>query len=492
MNEDRSWQDLLGVVVRRWRLILTVFLGGLALAVLYASSQTPVYLATAKIIVTPERARVAVSPDANEGSRIEQVTDEDLNSEVGLLKSESLVREVLEAERSEREEPPPAVQKSAIATVFDLPGIVYRTVHGLPAPDAFELQVQRTAKRLDIAPVTRSSLIEVTYADGNPERAARFVNLLVERHVERRARLSLQSDKRRFFEAQRGVLNERLLRAEQALRDFYAREQIRSGENRAAISTRLAELESELVKAETELADNGARAEHLAQAIGQYARRLPPGTAEASTPGELIRARLIDLQLKRVELLAKFAPTSTHIRDLDQQIAQARRLLAEEKKRTGGGGAINPTYQQLELELAQSQAKVAAMRARVASLREQVDRSRATLQHLDQVAATQDRLEQEVATAKAALLTYARKEEEARFSNALDESRILNLAVAEPARAPLVPERWRGLRQIAFGGAFSLLLGIGLGFGRDRLDPSVKTSAEAERLTQLPVLGEIP
>ena len=42
-----------------------------------------------------------------------------------------------------------------------------------------------------------------------------------------------------------------------------------------------------------------------------------------------------------------------------------------------------------------------------------------------------------------------------------------------------------------FGFGTSLLLGIGIALMRDWLDPSVKTTLQVERITGLPVLGEI-
>ena len=89
-------------------------------------------------------------------------------------------------------------------------------------------------------------------------------------------------------------------------------------------------------------------------------------------------------------------------------------------------------------------------------------------------------------------MTYLKKEEEARFSRALDESRIVNLNVAEPAEVPIDPEAAHRMETIFVGILLSLALGLGLAFVREQLDPTVKSSAEAERLTGLPVISEIP
>jgi uncharacterized protein involved in exopolysaccharide biosynthesis len=152
--------------------------------------------------------------------------------------------------------------------------------------------------------------------------------------------------------------------------------------------------------------------------------------------------------------------------------------------------AINPAYQNLEVDLAQTKAQMAAVGARVEALRSQVADHRTQVGHHDEVGSEQDRLEQAVASAKA-FITYSKKEEEARFTTALDESSFVDLAVAEPAKVPTTPEKSKQMIMLILGATMSLVAGVGLGFVRDRLDPSVKSAAEAQNVTGLPILAEV-
>ncbi|MFI5364889.1 MAG: GumC family protein [Candidatus Binatia bacterium] len=504
-EHDISWQEVLGVLLRRWQLILGCFIAGVTVAAIIAWVQHPTYLATARIMVTSRRARIAMSPDANAGAPLAPVTDEDLNSEVALLKSVALVREVLTSAANLPEERPPATARQGVllheistllGSVFRLPAMVYDTLHRVPPLSPLEVSVRRTADLVAVTPVAKSNLIEVSYEDMDPQWAADFVNQLVARHVDRQAQINQQSEAQQFFETQRQLLSQRLHQAEEALRQFYGHERIAPGENRTAVSNRVAALESELAKSQTELAEGESRVEFLAKEIGKHPRNIP--SMSASREGQpdalqLVRTRIIELELQRSELLSKFAPTSTKVQDLERQIAEAKSLLAAQQKDPSvAAGMVNPTYQDLELDLAKTQAQLAAVRGRVVALQSQAATLRSERDHLEQVAAAQDRLEQDVTTAKNALITYSKKEEEARFSSALDESRILNVSVVEPAQVPVAPQRWKGPRQLSAGAALSLLLGIGLAFVRDRIDPSIKSAAEACQLTGLPLLGEIP
>jgi uncharacterized protein involved in exopolysaccharide biosynthesis len=487
-----DWREIVALLFRRRKLILCVFVSGVATAVLLAGVRGPVYQATAKLMVTSLRARITVSPDPKSASTVDRLTDQDLNSEVALLSSSALVREALEPDREEIEKMDRTgwgKQISAmVASAIGLPTHLYRIMHGVPPLSRFEKVVLDVAANVTVTPVSKSNLIEVSYAADDREWAAQFVNRLVERHVERRARMNQQSEALGFLENQRQLLNDKLRTAEDALTNFYTREGIDAApEQRTTLRTQLAAVELTLANSTTELAEGTARIAFLSQEIhsGRVAGTEP---LSQTSPLQLLRTRIIDLQLQRNDLLIKFAPTSVRVQELDGQIEEARRLLAVEEKAKAVTGGNGP----LQLELAQAQAQLAAVNARVKALRSRIASDRATLVHLDQIAAKQERLEQEVTTAKEAFLTYSKKVEEARFSDALDASGIVNVAIAEPAQVPVAPEPSKSVRILAVAAIMSLFAGVGLAFARDRLDPAVKSSAEAERVTGLQILADIP
>src|SRR5262249_45350595 len=148
----------------------------------------------------------------------------------------------------------------------------------------------------------------------------------------------------------------------------------------------------------------------------------------------------LDLEMQKSQLLATYLPTSVKVQDIDRQITEAKRLLKENKDTLADlTTAINPAHQTLEVDLAHTQAQMAAVSARAESLRSQITDYREKVAHLDEIASDQEHLEQQLAAAKQAYATYAKKEEEARFSSALDESSIVNIAVAERATVPSAP-----------------------------------------------------
>lgn len=493
------WEELAAMLRRRMTLALSVFAVGVAAVLTLTWLSEPTYQASAKLMVTSERPRIAVSPDASQKPTLDRVTEQDLNSEVALLQSADLVREMLEPYRAGFESRTAASGNAVSALLrlpLDLPRRLYRRLHQVPPASPFEEWAAGTAKRVAVSPISKSNLIEVSFTAASAPWAAEFVNALVSRHVERHVRLNQQSETRRFFETQRDLVSAELRRAEDALRAFYAREHVAESvpEQRALLHTRLADVELALSNAQTEIAEQTARLEFLHGEMRSQPRHLAanPGLARSDSL-QLVKGHLLSLEIQRSELLSKFAPNSLKVQDVERQIADAKRLLAgEQQEAAAAARTVNPAYQALSVDLAHTQAQLVAMQARAESLQAQAARHRQDIAHFDRIASEQARLEQEVATAKESFLVYRKKEEEARFSDALDESKIVNVSVVESARVPAAPMPSKALMQIIVGALLSLLAGVSLAFVRDRVDPTVKSAAEARALTDLPVLAEIP
>lgn len=496
MNDQQiPWRELVAILHRRRRFIAQTFLAGFVTVAIGLSMQKPNYRAFATLMVTSDRAQIVVSPDANTRPTVQNVSEGDMNSEVALIYSEALVRDVLEPYWEDDEETPSLFSriKSAIFFPLRIPGLLYQRMHKLPSPSPFESWVQDTLDKVGVAIVGRSNLIEVSYTASNPKWAAEFVNKLVARHIERRAKLSQQSEARRFFEAQRDVLGAKSREAEVALSDFNHRQGIDtlSPEQRQGVRARLAELQTMLGDSERELAEGTARIEFLTNEIKNYPKNIATESKIAQNQ-QFIRPKILELELQRSELLSRYAPTSVKVRDIDRQIAQAKRLMDSNRETLAETtNAINPAYQSLEVDLAQTKAQMAAVSARVEALRSQVNEHRTTVAHLDEISSEQERLEQAVASAKEAATTYAKKEEEARFTTALDESNLVDIAVAQSAEVPNVPEKSKQAMRFVLGAIVSLIAAVGLAFLRDRMDPAVKSATEAKTVTGLPILAEI-
>jgi uncharacterized protein involved in exopolysaccharide biosynthesis len=109
---------------------------------------------------------------------------------------------------------------------------------------------------------------------------------------------------------------------------------------------------------------------------------------------------------------------------------------------------------------------------------------------LDQQEVTQEGLLRDKNAQEANYLLYMRKQEEARISDALDESRIINVAVVEPVAVPEVPARSR-LLVLLLGMVAAIVVSLGVALVAEYLDPSLRTSEDVNEFLDLPVLASV-
>jgi uncharacterized protein involved in exopolysaccharide biosynthesis len=88
-------------------------------------------------------------------------------------------------------------------------------------------------------------------------------------------------------------------------------------------------------------------------------------------------------------------------------------------------------------------------------------------------------------------LLHLHKREEARIGDALDERRILNVAIVEPPVAAALPVHPLLLYfLLAFG--FATVFSVGTAFTAEYFDPTIRTPDEARGLLEVPVLAWLP
>src|SRR6266566_3410880 len=208
---------------------------------------------------------------------------------------------------------------------------------------------------------------------------------------------------------------------------------------------------------------------------------------------ERMKTTLLDLELKRTDLLAKFEPTYRPVQQVEQQIAQTKAAIAAAEKTPLRDETTDrdPTYEALRAELAKSQTDLASLEARATATASLVRSYRAESQELD----NKELLHQDMVRAAKAdednYMLYLHKQEEARINDALDRQRISNVVVAEPAVVPLLPQpRW--LLALLLGGLVAALSSVVVAFAVDYWDPSLRTPEEVESLFGSPVVAAIP
>jgi uncharacterized protein involved in exopolysaccharide biosynthesis len=151
----------------------------------------------------------------------------------------------------------------------------------------------------------------------------------------------------------------------------------------------------------------------------------------------------------------------------------------------------DPNYEWAKAELEKSQVEERALQGREARTEFELSQSWERAQRLGESAIRQQDLLRNLRTAEETYLLYARKSEEARIGDALDERGILNVAIVEPPRAPVLPKHagWVVMLAgfVAAGG-----VSTGVAFVADALDPALRTPADVLACLDVPLLASLP
>jgi uncharacterized protein involved in exopolysaccharide biosynthesis len=457
-------------------IVFWVIFGGAAAGIAFMK---PEYKSTMKVLVKRERMDPVMSPSANASSQTgENVTEDELNSEVEILKSRDLLEQV-------------AVASGLVGAA---------NADGAPAPHSrVELSeaVSDLQSDLSIVPIRRTTLIEATYRSPDPVLAAGVLSNLAKLYVEKHLAVHRPTGAHEFFDAQTKTFSEELQQAESRLAEFGRTERvIAPAAERDSALQRLAEFESAAQQTQAAIAEADQRIATLDAQIATTPTRQTT-QIQTSENGDLIRglkARLLELDLQHTNLLQKFTAEYPPVQQLQAQIDQTRAALTDAQATPVSAETTdqNPTHQWLRDERARVSIERNAQRARAQSLARTIADYRAKAQHFDDARARQDELVQSVKLAQEAHQLYQHKREEARISDALDRTRIANVSLAEEPTVPATPSNsGRGLL-LALAAVTAFVASMLTALGLHRLNPYFRSPDEVQEFLGVPVLATLP
>ncbi len=450
-----------------------------AAAVLYALVGTK-YQANMKILVRRGRADSPVSAGENAPLDLTHlaVTEEELNSEVELLRDDDVLRRVVE-------------QTGVGGRDW------FHFLHMSEGPAArVERAARRLATKLRVEPLKKTNLIAVDYAADNPETAARVLQSLANVYLEKHLNVHRPSGELPFFTQQASESKRQLEESKKQLLHFTAqRGVIAAGLQRDLTLQKLSEMEAGHRQAKVELAETEQRVSALQTQLMNLPVRTITQIRTADNPELLkeLKSSLLNLELKRTQLLTKFEPNHRLVQEVNQQIAQAESAIAGEGSTPVRDETTdkNTQYEWAESQLQQAQVQLKGLLAREAAMGAEEYSYRQIARSLGEDAVTQEDL---LSNEKAALenyLLYVKKQEEARMNDALDERGIVNVAIAQTPIAPALPV-WSAWLVVAIGFIGAGAAATGGAFVADYMNPAFRDPDEVVAYLNSPVLASLP
>lgn len=483
-----SAKDILAIGFRHKQLMvisfLSVVLGAIFVAMFWPSS----YEAHTKLLVEKERFDPMVTPGHEQSVAMsDDVKVEELNSEAELLASDDVLRPVVLANGLQN-------RHCLVCDVVDL--AEHLSFKGFGEEGRIAAAVERLQNNLKVEAVKNSNVLSVTYASPNPEAAANVLKTLDEVYVKKNAEIHRPQGEYKFFAQEAERYKKELDQAEDQLKQF-ASEQggVAPTIARDNALQKLAEFNASLQTTRADMAATEKTIHTLEAQLSSVPSRITT-QQRASDDSQLedqYKSKLMNLELQRTELLTKFQPTYPLVQEVDKEIQQTQAAIAAEESKPIREQTTdqNPTYQYVDTELAKSRAQYSSLQAREAATQAIVDKYHAQVEELEKMGIVQQDLLRVQKSDEDNYLLYSKKSEEARIADALDQKRILNVAVAEQPVVPTLPAHSPWVI-IGLGLVLAIVTSSGLALTADGLDPSFRTPAEVSDELNIPVLAAVP
>jgi succinoglycan biosynthesis transport protein ExoP len=473
--------EALRLLRRRWRFVLGVAALTLVIGALYVATETPLYVASAQLLLEPLRARAAgLDPTPNEVAM--DVTQ--IESQIAILKSTSLLARVVRKERlfEDPEFGASAHARGLSSLLSTLFGPRDDADAGSTAaasdPPNLTATIERLRSALGVQRSGQSLVLLVSIASRDAVKAARLANAVADAFVVDKLDARFETAKRASV-----WLAERLTELKQKLRDSEeAVARFRAENNLVAFGgslgvtlteEQLAQLNGKLVAARTDAAERKARLDVLQKFLaGGGAAEDASDIANTGAIADL-RRQENDLRRQEADLLARYNDRHPAVVDLRAQISDIRRNITAEASRL----AIDVRH---DWELALARQKAIEKTLGDVTGQNDVDAAkRIDLRELERNASADRALFEDFL--QRSKVTEEQSSFEAR------EARIITPALAPSA--PSYPNRGRVLLTALLIG---LALGVGGAYGLEYLDAGFAAARQIEDTLRLPLIASIP
>jgi succinoglycan biosynthesis transport protein ExoP len=457
---------------RRATILTTAFIV-FAIGLFATLKQKPVYKARALIEIQKENPDV---PTLHELFQVENISDTYLETQYRILKSENLARRVIAQLGLEQI---PEFGWPAVNSVPSQPQVVSVPQAGAGnsqrARETNSEVLKKFQERLDVEPLKRSRLVEITFESHDAKLAAQVVNALASAYIEQNLDARWEASQRasEWLSQQLLDMKAHLEKSEDELQK-YARVngllflETDKGTTENIVAQRLRQLQEELTKAQAERYSR----ESLYRLVQEGDFASLPGVFDDKLMQDLTE-KLAELERERSRLITNFNSEYPRVKEIQSQIDESESVLARERERAAAritkeyrAAADREGMLQRAFEEQQRQANLVAEK----SVQYQI-------------------LKREADTNKQLYVGLLEKLKETGVSTSL---KATNIRVVDPAYPPKKPDRPR----IALNLSLALILGLGLGIGaaflQEHLDNTFKTAEEVERFLRVPALASVP
>jgi succinoglycan biosynthesis transport protein ExoP len=431
---------------RRWT-IISVFLIVVATGIIRTFLQTPIYRATARVMIEPEAPKVLniqeVNPTGGNYYFQYQLTQQEL------IKSRPVIEKAIENLDLTKRLPELAGVKDPVAVILS---------------------------SVIVSPLKETSLVDIKFDHPDPTLAADVATAIARAYTRNNLDIKMKNAREAlaWLSEQMNELGTKVRDSSMALQNYRVKAGIVGIKEQREITTgKIMNFNTAYLEAQAQRLAVEAKLKEI-QAIAKDPTGAQTLFIVADNPMiQKLKDQAAQLRIEVSKALETLGPKHPRIIELRAQGQEIEKKLDAE---------IQTMLQAVNTEL-----RVA--RARENALQQNVERLRQEAQQLSEKEIDYQRLEREVNSNQQMQDTVLTRVKEMGVSGALETN---NLRVVEEAQVPKFPIKPQKLREITLAIITGLLAGIGLAFFLERLDNTIRTPEEVQRYLGSPVLGVVP
>ncbi len=363
------------------------------------------------------------------------------------------------------------------------------------------LKTEQFLKKLEVKDIKKTDVLEVSYQDTDPEKAAAAVNTVMATYLENNL-LSNRTEAvaaREFVQKQLPQAEASLRQAELALRQFKENNKVVAldEEAKSAVGT-LADLQKQMTATETGLADAKAQSELLKKQLG---RNLPSARAVTSVSQfpavqDVVKEiQQIDSQLavERSRFREDF-PTVVGLKrkkaSLEQLLQQRLKQILGNQKQIAPANLQNSGFdQKLTEDFVRAEARRLGLSSQRAALSDVQTAYKQRLNTLPKLEQKQRQLERQLQASQSTYLLLQQKLQEIRIA---ENQNVGNARVIAAAIVPDEPVAPRKALYLVTGVLLGGILAAATALVLETTDKSIKSVDDARKVFGFTLLGAIP
>jgi capsular exopolysaccharide synthesis family protein len=335
--------------------------------------------------------------------------------------------------------------------------------------------VRHILDHLTVRPVEGTRLVTIRFLSPNRQLAAQVANTTAAAYIEETLELKMEANRRSLeWMSRKGELEaERLKKAEQSLQAYMKANDIVTLEDRVTVvPEKLSEINIQLLRAESRRKELGNLVAKIKRIGSDYRAAETINAITSDDALQAIRAQIVETEKNIMERSNKYGPKHPLMIK-----AQGDLQVLQRKKRQEISRIIQSIRNEYELARSNEnmlRGKLSGTKSEALNLNEKFIQYKALKRVVDTNRQLYD-----------ALMLRLKEQ------SITEENRPVDLWIVETATVPRVPARPWKKANLFLGTVIGLMGGMGLAFFLDYLDNTVKDPEQAEALLGVPILGVV-